>query len=170
MSKTRLKQLWKEYHKSRNAGTDHWQGILEEINSIKSNMGYGNQRYNRNYRGGSGYSRGYNSRPKKKSGAKSGIQKTGKNQGKIYISAWKANKEHGLVTISAFENARSVRSESRNGNKFVTLMFEVFYKRTGSKVLELANYNLTTGKVYLEKLGWVISTKAPNGGYVGGIN
>ena len=112
----------------------------------------------------------YRFRPKKKSGAKAGIQSRGKNEGKLYVSAWKANKEHGMVKISAFENARSVSSESRNGNKFVTMMFEVFYKRTGSKVLEVANYNKTTGKVFLEKVGWVISTKAPNGGYVGPIS
>jgi len=107
---------------------------------------------------------------KKKSGAKEGRQKAGKNQGKVYVSGWKANKRHGMVKISAFENARSTRSRSESGNEFVTMMFEIFYKDTGAKVLEVAPYNLTTGKVFLEKVGWCISTKARNGGYVGPIS
>ena len=108
--------------------------------------------------------------PKKKSGAKMGIQSKGINEGKIYISAWKANKRHGLVKITAFENARSTRSESQAGNKFCTMMFEIFYQDSGSKVLEIAPYNMTSGKVFLEKLGWVVSTKARNGGYVGKVS
>ena len=117
------------------------------------------------------YNRGGNiSRPNKRSGAKLGIQSKGKNEGKVYVSGWKANKSHGLVKITAFENGRSTRSESKTGNRFVMLMFEIFYQNTGTKVLELANFNLTSGKAYLEKLGWVVSTKAPNGGYVGKIS
>lgn len=132
-------------------------------------MAYRNNYNNRNnyrndYRGG-----GYRNQPKKKSGAKTGIQSKGKNEGKIYVSAWKANKRHGMVSIIGFENGRSVRSESRNGNKFVTIMFEITFKDQGNTMLELGNYNLVTGKVYLERLGWVISTKAPNGGYCGKI-
>lgn len=134
-------------------------------NNAFQNGGYGNGHYqNRNkgnYR---------NAQPKKKSGAKMGIQSKGRNEGKIYVSAWKANKQMGLVKITAFENSRSTRSESKSGNKFVTMMFEIFYQNSGSKVLEIAPFNLTSGKVFLEKLGWVISTKASRGGYCGKVN
>lgn len=106
-------------------------------------------------------------RPNKKhSGAKSG---QGKN-GKFYVTAWNYSKQRGLIAVKAFENSKSVRSESPNtGNRFITMMFEVFYKKTGAKVLEIASFNVNTGKVYLQKLGMVISTKAPNGGYFGQI-
>jgi hypothetical protein len=107
---------------------------------------------------------------KKHSGAKEGIQRAGVNEGKIYISAWVYRKNHGLIKISGFENRKSTRSQSERGNQFVTIMFECFYKDSGNTILELANYNLTTGKVFLEKLGYVVSTKAPNGGYTGPIN
>ncbi|MRJ08070.1 hypothetical protein EDL99_04100 [Ornithobacterium rhinotracheale] len=114
-----------------------------------------------------GYNRGYNNqRPQKKhSGAKAGTTK----KGGIYVTAWNYSKQKGMITVKAFENSRSVRSESQTGNRFLMMMFEVFYKNTGAKVLELANYNVNTGKVYLQKVGMVISTKAPNGGYFGQI-
>ncbi|MGP2571608.1 hypothetical protein, partial [Ornithobacterium rhinotracheale] len=103
---------------------------------------------------------------KKHSGAKAG---QGKN-GRFYVTAWNYSKQRGLITVRAFENSKSVRSESPNtGNRFITMMFEVFYKKTGAKVLEIASFNVNTGKVYLQKLGMVISTKAPNGGYFGQI-
>ena len=140
--------------------------------AYRKNNNYGNaphtwnapQNFQQNFNNGGTISTG-----KKRSGAKMGIQSKGRNEGKIYVSAWKANKQHGLVKISAFENARSTRSESQSGNKFVTMMFEIFYQNSGSKVLEIAPFNLTSGKVFLEKLGWVVSTKARNGGFTGKI-
>ncbi|WP_406629023.1 hypothetical protein RAN98_03730, partial [Ornithobacterium rhinotracheale] len=113
-----------------------------------------------------GYDRGYNNQrqPKKHSGAKAGQSKNGR----FYVTAWNYSKQRGMITVKAFENSKSVRSESPNtGNRFITMMFEAFYKKTGAKVLEIASFNVNTGKVYLQKLGMVISTKAPNGGYFG---
>lgn len=103
-------------------------------------------------------------RPQKKhSGAKEGQTK----KGKLYVYAWNYSRDRGLIKIKAFENKKTTFSTSERGNEFATLMFEIFYTKTGNKLLEIAPYNLTTGKVFLEQLGIVISTKAPNGGYCG---
>lgn len=128
-------------------------------------------RYN-NRRNNYSNNRGFDRQPKKRSGAKQGVITKGKNrdEGFIYLSAWKANKRHGLVTVKGFENQKSTRSEARStGNKFVTIMLEIVFRDSGNKMLELVNYNLTTGKVYIDQLGWVLSTKAPNGGFLGKV-
>ena len=113
------------------------------------------------------------SEPKKRSGAKQGMITKGKNRDKgyIYLSAWKANKRFGMVTVKGFENDRSKRSEApTTGARFVTIMLEISFVDQGNVELELVSYNLTTGKAYIEKFGWVLSTKARNGGYLGKIS
>ena len=108
---------------------------------------------------------------KKHSGAKVGVQTAGKNKGGVYVTAWNYSKSRGMITVKAFENKKSKKYQGKkNGNRFVMMIFEVFYKRTGNTVLELASYNVDSGKVYLEKLGMVISCQAPNGGYFGQIS
>lgn len=102
---------------------------------------------------------------KKKSGAKEMYSK--KDGDFIGLSAWNHSKDRGLVTVKGFINSKSVESQSDRGNKFVTIMLEVFYHRTGNRLLELVNYNKTSGKCYLDKMNWVLSTKANNGGYLG---
>ena len=141
-------------------------------------MGYNNGDYPAGYDGNeyrykypdNSKRRGY-SRPRKKhSGAKEGVQTAGINKGKLYVTAWNYSRGRGMITVKAFENKKSKAYEvKKTGNRFVMMMFEVFYKRTGNTVLELASYNLDSGKVYLEKLGMVISCQAPNGGYFGQI-
>lgn len=118
--------------------------------------------YNNNYQP---QNNGYQAPPPKKSGAKAGMTK----HNKMFVAAWNASKDKGLIVVSAFENSRSTHSESQTGNKFITMMFEIQYRKSGNRLLELANYNVTTGKVYLQKLGMVISTKAARGGYFGRI-
>lgn len=119
-----------------------------------------NNRNNRN-------SRNDNYDKKKRSGAQAKQYVTKDGVTGLCINAWNYNNRRGMVKVSAFENSKSVESESKTGNKFIMMMFEIFYVDTGAKVLELANYNKTTGKVFLTKLGMVISTKAANGGYFG---
>ena len=106
---------------------------------------------------------------KKRSGAKEGSFVTKDGVTGIYINGWNYNRRRGLLTVKAFENSKSKKYESDRGNKFISLMFEIFYKDSGNKILEVGLYNMTTGKVFLEKIGMVISTKAPNGGYFGQI-
>lgn len=134
---------------------------------------YQNQPYPNDYnnRGRGGYNN-RNQEPPKRSGAKEGIISKGKNAGKgmIYISAWKVNKRHGMVSIKAFENAKSKRWESDRGKKHVSLIFEVIFKDQGNTMVIPANYCMTTGKAFLDQLGWVVSTQARRGGYCGPIS
>lgn len=107
---------------------------------------------------------------KKHSGAKESIQKVGKNSGKLAITAWNYNKNRGMITLKAFENKGSKRVKSKNNNTFVTLIAEIFYHQTGNHVIETCLYNLQTGKMFVDKLQMVVSTKARNGGYFGKIS
>lgn len=99
---------------------------------------------------------------KKYNGAKEGTfvsKKGGVGRPMIYVNAWNYSKRRGLVTIKAFENSKSVKSVSKKGNKFITMMFETFYKDSGNRVLEVGNYNVTSGKLYLQKTNMVLCTK-----------
>lgn len=103
---------------------------------------------------------------KKKSGAKE-VSGNGENGTYWGVSAWFANRNTGLVKISAFKNRKSTEYKNERGEKGISLMFEVIYTRTGQKHLEVATYKYSTGKAFLKTLGIVISTKAPNGGFCG---
>ncbi len=108
---------------------------------------------------------------KKRSGATEKQYRTRDGVTGLCVHAWNYSKSRGMVSVKAFENSKSVYSEEKKlgKNKYVLLMFEIFYHNSGVKILELANYNLTTGKVFLKKINMVISTKAPNGGFFGQI-
>ena len=112
---------------------------------------------------------------KKMSGARVSevVTKSGPNQGVVsmHVNAWNYSKSRGMLTVNAFENSKSTRTTGeKNGNQHIVLMFEIFYKNSGVKILELGSYNITSGKVYLSKINMVISTKANNGGYFGTKN
>lgn len=83
------------------------------------------------------------------------------------VVAWFWRKSCGMVKISAFENQKSTEFETSNGRQGIALLFEVLYRDSGVKHLETGTYFYDTGKVFLKRLGIVISTKAPNGGYCG---
>lgn len=100
---------------------------------------------------------------KKRSGSKSGFTK----DNKFYVTAWNRSKEKGFIKVSAFENKKSTRFENEHGEESIMLMFEIFYERTGNKLLEIAQYKFKTGKAFLSTLNMVISTKSNNGGYFG---
>lgn len=106
---------------------------------------------------------------KKRSGAKESTIGKGKSQGMIAVTAWNYSKKRGLITVKAFQNKKSTKSKSDKGNRFVSLIFEVFYHRTGNTIICPAPYNVDSGKAYLDKLNMVISTKARNGGYFGRV-
>lgn len=135
--------------------------------------------YNYNYNGNRGYNnqgcpnQGFNNRnqnqqPKKKSGAKEVKGVTFDGVEYFGVVAWFYRKSCGLVKINAFENRKSKHYiTEKNRKRVVSLLFEVFYKNSGGKRLEIGFYYLDTGKVVLPNTGIVISTKAPNGGYAG---
>lgn len=137
------------------------------------NRGYQNRGYqssgyqNRGYQNAGYQNRGYQKAPKKKSGAKE-VQGTTKEGNQYFgISAWFYRKNVGLVQIKAFENSKSTHFTTERGRDGVSLMFEVFYKNSGIKRLEVATYFFDSGKAFLKDLGIIVSTKAPNGGYAG---
>lgn len=150
------------------SGIDQTQNLLRKVeNHFKQKfkqMGYNNGYNSRGY-SNRGYNNNYNNRPRKKrSKAGCGV---GKN-GKFYVWGWNASKQKGLIKVNAYENRKSKKYEVKSsGKKFIMMMFEIRYMRTGNTVLELASFCTTTGKVYLDKLGMVISCNAPNGGYMG---
>ena len=118
---------------------------------------------------GNGYN---NNQPKKKrSGAKYGINVNGnKGQGMLHVIAWNYSKSRGLIKATAFETSKSKRyTAPSTKNDHIMLFFEIFYERTGNKIIEHVSFNKTTGKAYLPTLGMVISCTAPNGGYFGQI-
>ena len=104
---------------------------------------------------------------KKKSGAKEVVGTTKEGRQYFGINAWFFNRRSGLVTISAFESSKSTHFTTQRGRDGITLMFEVFYKDSGIKRLEVGMYFYDTGKAFLEGLGIIVSTKANNGGYAG---
>lgn len=130
--------------------------------------GYQNRGYqNAGYQNAGYQNRGYQKAPKKKSGAKE-VQGTTKEGNQYFgISAWFSRKNVGLVQIKAFENSKSTHFTTERGRDGVSLMFEVFYKNSGIKRLEVATYFFDSGKAFLKDLGIIVSTKAPNGGYAG---
>lgn len=98
----------------------------------------------------------------KYSGVKTGIAFNKKfKQDFRWINGFYIGKKTGLLKISAFENSKSKRytDKSGKGNKFVMLMFEVFYQNTGNKVLELASFHEQSQTVVLQKLGLFIDCK-----------
>ncbi|MFJ1382063.1 hypothetical protein [Capnocytophaga canimorsus] len=114
------------------------------------------------------YPQGQSQQPyKKKSGAKEvqGVTREGKEY--FGISAWFVSKNAGLVKINAFENSKSTHFTTQRGREGVSLMFEVVYRDSGIKRLEVATYFFDTGKAFLKDLGIIVSTKASNGGYAG---
>lgn len=140
-----------------------------------------NSGYSRNNRSNGGYNKGgYNNRDtryrnsepeyKKKSGAKETEGYTQGDKKFFGVVAWFYKQRTGMVNIRAFANEKSTWFDDEDGNPLgVTLMWEVFYRDTGTKQLEVASYFFDSGKAYLKNLGVMVSTKAPNGGYAGFI-
>ncbi|MFJ1412404.1 hypothetical protein [Capnocytophaga canimorsus] len=129
---------------------------------------YPQQRYPQQQYPQGQYPQGQSQQPyKKKSGAKEvqGVTREGKEY--FGISAWFVSKNAGLVKINAFENSKSTHFTTQRGREGVSLMFEVIYRDSGIKRLEVATYFFDTGKAFLKDLGIIVSTKAPNGGYAG---
>ncbi len=128
---------------------------------FQNNQGYNHSDY--------GYQRnqGFNTPKKKRSGAKLSRITKGKGQGMWSVHAWNYSRSKGLITVKGFQNTKSTKYSNASGEESSSIMLEIFYKRTGAKWLELCWIKENTGKIHIDSLGMVISTKAPNGGYFG---
>jgi hypothetical protein len=99
---------------------------------------------------------------RRRSGAKQGtFQKKGLMGGTgIFVTAWRYDSQaNGIIKLSAFENKKSKKVKSKTtGQEGLLMMFELEFPN-GTKRLELSILNLTTGIVWLPKLGFVVNTK-----------
>ncbi len=132
-------------------------------------MGYGN--YNNNY-GGGGYNRGnyngggYRSQPnreqKKHSGCKSGVDKNGKQ----YVSGWKYDKRNGLRKFYASPYSGTHETKSKS-NRIWQNWFVRIEMPNGQEIKTSGLYDVSTGKITISQLGFVMNPRGGRGGYVG---
>ncbi|CEN51932.1 hypothetical protein [Capnocytophaga canis] len=120
-----------------------------------------------NYQSYRGEKKKYKDDGKKKSGAKE-VHGTTKDGNRFFgVVGWFYRQNVGLVNIKAFENSKSTHYTTQQGKEGIALMFEVTYRDSGVKRLEIAPYSFVTGKAFLKETGIVISTRVNNGGYAG---
>jgi hypothetical protein len=101
---------------------------------------------------------------KKKSGATYG---QGKN-GKPYVQGWKASKRSGLNSFFAFPYEGTHETTAANsGQKWQNWMLKITNKETYSEQLIPCLYQVSTHRIFCEKLDLMLSPKAKNGGYAG---
>lgn len=136
------------------------------------NNGYGGG-YNRQYgspKGNYSQSRYDSNRPsygngqaRKKSGAKSGVNKSG---GK-WVSGWNKSKG-GLVSFLAFQYRGTSVHESKSGRMWENWVVKVENKtmKTAPRIIPCL-YDPVANKVIIKELGMVLNPKAPRGGYCG---
>jgi len=96
----------------------------------------------------------------KKSGASYTKIRAGGSEGFYHVSAWKSSKQ-GLITASCFplsakDEVPKIHKSDRND--FITYIVKVKQGINVSTYFSLMN--LTTRKIYIKELGWIIS---PNG-------
>jgi len=126
------------------------------FNRPYNNSGYGNNRgYNNN---------NYNNRPKKKhSGCRAGTDK----KGNPYLTGWNYSKSRGMISFFAAPTSKTKKSTSGSGRTWYNWMLKVFNKRTLQTTIYSCLVTEDCSKAVIEKLGFVMNAKAPNGGYVG---
>lgn len=121
-------------------------------------------RYNNSRRG---YSGGYNSnhqnnqQPVKKSGATYSKISKGNFVGSTIVNAWNKSRSRGLITctVAPYKGSKTYKADT-SGEKYQTMMAEIFYHNTGQKILEPCSMNIKTKRIVLKSLGMVIT---PNG-------
>lgn len=134
-------------------------------NNNNNNLNYGNSSYGNNYRNNNNYSnkqQSNNNVPKKHSGAKSGMTKTGK----MYVQGWNVSKSNGMVSIIAGPTKNTDTHKSKSGRTWCNWMAKVTPKMAVPFLVSCL-YDESTGKVIINDLGIVMNPKAPHGGYCG---
>lgn len=140
-------------------------------------MAYNNS-YNGGGRGGgnrSGYGRnnsgggrsGAASQGKKRSGAMTTtyVPKTGPNKDntQYFTRGWRATRD-GLIVVKCVTTEKSKLSDK---GWFGSVSCDVVNTKTGETNFHWGTMEKKTGKVVIDKLGWVINPKARNKGYCG---
>lgn len=116
-------------------------------------------------------SRSNNSNTSKKyNGAQFGFSKNikssnGDDDFGFWINGWNHSKGRGRITFEGVENKRSKRYKGLKNNKqHIMLFVEIFYHRTGSRVVEYIDFCVDSGTATMEKMGMFIDTKTRKGG------
>jgi hypothetical protein len=112
---------------------------------------------------GSNFGR-YSAAPvKKHSGCKGGIDKKGRS----YVSGWKYSKRSGLVSLFAAPYKGTSTHKSENGRTWENWIVKLQNKSTMTETIMPCLFDRSTGKVIIQKLGFVMNPKGGKGGYVG---
>lgn len=104
---------------------------------------------------------------KKHSGAKVGVNQKGSRKGEKHITFWNYSKQRGLITGIGTSYSGTKTHESKSGRKWQNWMVVLQNKRTFQEWKTSGLYDLTTGKLIINSMGWVVNPKAPRGGYAG---
>lgn len=129
------------------------------------NGGYPNQNQNRQYRQNGGQNRPM----KKHSGAKMGINRSGKMKDAPNITFWNFSRERGLITAIATPYSGTHEKKSKTGRIWQNWMVSWFNKRTMQRGTTSGLYDAQNNKLIISDWGWVVNPKAPNGGYAGRV-
>lgn len=100
---------------------------------------------------------------KKHSGCKGGQDKKGRS----YVSGWKYSRRTGLVSFFAAPYKGTSTHKSNNGRVWENWIVKIQNKSTMQESIAPCLYDRTTGKVIIQKLGFVMNPKGGRGGYVG---
>jgi len=105
---------------------------------------------------------------RKKSGAREGLDKNDRH----YVSGWRKGKNCGFVSAIFSEDRKFPKSGeaergSLAGHKWVRYRGQLQFKDQGNSQWVTGIWWPSLGKLKIPKLGWVLSTKAANGGFFG---
>ena len=110
---------------------------------------------------GAGYS--VTGTTKKHSGCKSGVDKKGRR----YVSGWKYTKRAGLVSFFAAPYKGTKQRRSKNDILWENWIVKFRSNTTMVEDITTCLYNVQSGKVVIQKMGFVMNPKGGKGGYVG---
>jgi hypothetical protein len=100
---------------------------------------------------------------KKHSGCKGGQDKKGRS----YVSGWKYSRRAGLVSFFAAPYKGTNSHKSENGRTWENWIVKIQNKSTMTESITTCLFDRSTGKVIIQKLGFVMNPKGGKGGYVG---
>jgi len=126
-----------------------------------NNYNRGGYRSNNNY--GNGNRNSYQQREQKKhSGCKSGTDRNGKP----YVQGWKFDKRNGLRSFYATPYKGTQEVKSKTGKVWQNWFVRI-KNADGSEIKTSGMYDVSTGKVIIDSVGFVMNPRGGRGGYLG---
>lgn len=99
----------------------------------------------------------------KHSGCKSGTDKNGKP----YVQGWKYDKRNGLRSFYATPYKGTQEVKSKRSGRLWQNWFVRVRNADGTEVKTSGMYDVSTGKVIIDSMGFVMNPRGGRGGYVG---